>query len=114
MNDIRSSGLRSRLHGLWLPLVTPFRNGELDEPSLRRLVRHYASGPVDGLILAATSGEGLTLDMAELERIVALVRAEIADSGRTLPVSVSACPAAAPQKCSIRSMKRHPGRSTAT
>jgi 4-hydroxy-tetrahydrodipicolinate synthase len=86
MTDLRSSDLRSRLHGLWLPLVTPFRNGELDEPSLRRLVRHYANGPVDGLILAATSGEGLTLGMAELERLVALVRAEIAGSGRTMPV----------------------------
>ena len=86
MTDLRSSDLRSRLHGLWLPLVTPFRNGELDEASLRRLVRHYASGPVDGLILAATSGEGLTLGMAELERLVALVRAEIAGSGRTMPV----------------------------
>ena len=86
MTDLRSSDLRSRLHGLWLPLVTPFRNGELDEPSLRRLVRHYTNGPVDGLILAATSGEGLTLGMAELERLVALVRAEIAGSGRTMPV----------------------------
>jgi 4-hydroxy-tetrahydrodipicolinate synthase len=86
MNDIISSDLRSRLHGLWLPLVTPFRNGELDEASLRRLVRHYASAPVDGLILAATSGEGLTLGMAELERLVALVRAEIAAGRRYLPV----------------------------
>ena len=86
MTDIRSSGLRSRLHGLWLPLVTPFRHGEVDEASLRRLVRHYAGSPVDGLILAATSGEGLTLGMAELERVVALVRAEIAGSGRTMPV----------------------------
>ena len=86
MTDLRSSDLQSRLHGLWLPLVTPFRNGELDEASLRRLVRHYANGPVDGLILAATSGEGLTLGMAELERLVALVRAEIAGSGRTMPV----------------------------
>jgi 4-hydroxy-tetrahydrodipicolinate synthase len=86
MTDLRSSNLRSRLHGLWLPLVTPFRNGELDQASLRRLVRHYTGGPVDGLILAATSGEGLTLGMAELERLVALVRAEIAGSGRTMPV----------------------------
>ena len=53
--------LKPQLQGLWLPLVTPFRDGELDEASLRRLVRHYASGPVDGFILAATSGEGLTL-----------------------------------------------------
>ena len=69
--------LRSQLQGLWLPLVTPFRDGKLDEASLRRLVRHYATGPVDGLILAATSGEGLTLGVAELERVVALTRTEI-------------------------------------
>jgi len=48
--------LRDRLQGLWLPLVTPFRNGEIDEVSLRRLVQHYARQPIDGLILAATSG----------------------------------------------------------
>lgn len=78
--------LRSQLQGLWLPLVTPFRDGELDEASLRRLAGHYAAGPVDGLILAATSGEGMTLGMAELERVVALVRDGIADGGRTLPV----------------------------
>jgi 4-hydroxy-tetrahydrodipicolinate synthase len=54
--------LRSLLQGLWLPLITPFRNGALDEASLGRLVRHYAGKPVDGLILAATSGEGMTLD----------------------------------------------------
>jgi 4-hydroxy-tetrahydrodipicolinate synthase len=74
------------LQGLWLPLVTPFRDRKLDEPSLRRLVRHYASAPVDGLILAATSGEGLTLGVDELERLVATVRAELADSGRYLPI----------------------------
>ena len=34
------NGLRDRLRGLWLPLVTPFRDGALDEFSLRRLVRH--------------------------------------------------------------------------
>jgi 4-hydroxy-tetrahydrodipicolinate synthase len=86
MNDSQNSGLRSFLHGLWLPLVTPFRNGELDEASLRRLVRHYANGPIDGLILAATSGEGLTLGMTELERLVTLARAEIAASRRYIPI----------------------------
>jgi 4-hydroxy-tetrahydrodipicolinate synthase len=81
MND-----LQSRLRGLWLPLVTPFRNGELDEASLRRLVRHYANGPIDGLVLAATSGEGLSLGMSELELLVALVRSEISGSGRYMPI----------------------------
>jgi 4-hydroxy-tetrahydrodipicolinate synthase len=83
---LQTSDLRSQLQGLWLPLVTPFRDGELDETSLRRLVRHYATGPVDGFILAATSGEGMMLDTAELERVVALTRAEITGSGRYLPI----------------------------
>jgi 4-hydroxy-tetrahydrodipicolinate synthase len=58
--------------GLWLPLITPFRDGALDEGSLRRLVRHYAAGPIDGLILAATTGEGMTLDAEETARVVAI------------------------------------------
>ena len=80
------TGLRNQLHGLWLPLVTPFRNGELDQQSLRRLIRHYARGPIDGLILAATSGEGMTLGTTELEQLVELTRAELTDSGRTMPI----------------------------
>jgi 4-hydroxy-tetrahydrodipicolinate synthase len=78
--------LRDRLQGLWLPLVTPFRDGEVDEPSLRRLVAHYARQPIDGLILAATSGEGMTLGITELERVVALTRAELASARRYLPI----------------------------
>jgi len=86
MTDLESSGLRSLLHGLWLPLITPFRDGVLDEASLRRLVRHYAALPVNGLILAATSGEGLTLGMAELEWIVELTRSETAGNTRYMPI----------------------------
>jgi 4-hydroxy-tetrahydrodipicolinate synthase len=78
--------LRTQLRGLWLPLVTPFRDRELDEPSLRRLVRHYAGRQVDGLILAATSGEGFSLGIDELERLVATVGSELAEGGRHLPV----------------------------
>ena len=71
------TGLHTCLHGLWLPLVTPFRDGELDEPSLRRLVRHYSALPIDGLILAATTGESLTLTRQETERLVSAVRNEL-------------------------------------
>ena len=75
---------RIALQGLWLPMVTPFRNGQLDGTSLRRLVAHYARAPVDGFILGATTGEGLTLDLAELERIAAVTRAEVRASGRPI------------------------------
>jgi 4-hydroxy-tetrahydrodipicolinate synthase len=64
-----------RIAGVWLPLITPFKDGQLDELSLARLVRHYAAEPIDGLILAATTGEGLTLDEGETERLVATTAA---------------------------------------
>ena len=82
MTANRTTSLHAFLHGLWLPLITPFRDGILDENSLRRLLRHYLAQPIDGLILAATSGEGLTLGMAELEWIVELGRDEIAQGQR--------------------------------
>ena len=66
------------IEGLWLPLITPFRDGVLDERSLRRMTRHYLGQPVDGMILAATTGEGLTIDEDETERLTAVVAAEVA------------------------------------
>jgi 4-hydroxy-tetrahydrodipicolinate synthase len=87
MND-----LQSQLRGLWLPLVTPFRDGEFAEASLRRLVRHYAARPVNGLVLAATTGESLTLTPEETERLVFAVRDEVRalsgepGTGKTLPL----------------------------
>lgn len=81
MND-----LRNRLQGLWLPLVTPFRNNALDEPSLRRLLRNFASGPVDGFIIGATSGEGLSLSMPELEQVVEVTKDELANARSSLSV----------------------------
>lgn len=80
--------LRTHLQGLWLPLVTPFRDGRLDETSLRRLTRHYCNQAIDGFILGATSGEGMTLRDAELERLVAIVGDEMAAGRRTLPIGL--------------------------
>lgn len=78
--------LRTHMHGLWLPLVTPFRDGRLDEVSLRRLVRHYGGEAVDGFILGATSGEGMTLREAEPERLVSIVRDELGAIRRNVPI----------------------------
>lgn len=72
--------------GIWLPLVTPFRDGALDERSLARLVGHYAALPIDGLIVAATTGEGLTLDPGETERLATAAAAALADAGRSMPL----------------------------
>jgi 4-hydroxy-tetrahydrodipicolinate synthase len=76
----------SALHGLWLPLVTPFRDGVLDEASLLRLVGHYAAEPVDGFILGATTGEGMALDEAETRLLVAVTRDALGAAGRDIPI----------------------------
>jgi 4-hydroxy-tetrahydrodipicolinate synthase len=78
-------------HGIWLPLITPFRDDKPDVTSLRRLLRHYAAEPIDGLILGATTGEGLTLDETELEHLVDVTRVELATIGRSLPVYLGLC-----------------------
>lgn len=72
--------------GLWLPLVTPFRDGLLDEASLRRLVAHYAAEPIDGLVVAGTTGEEATLDAEETERLAAVTVAELKRLGSPLPL----------------------------
>jgi 4-hydroxy-tetrahydrodipicolinate synthase len=74
------------LQGVWLPLITPFHNGELDEASLVQLVQHYLKAPIDGLILAATTGEGMTLDEDELERLVNITANEVVQTGKKLPI----------------------------
>jgi 4-hydroxy-tetrahydrodipicolinate synthase len=77
MDNRQVGNRRPPISGIWLPLVTPFRDGGLDERSLLRLLRHYLGRKLDGLILAATTGEGLTLDEAETERLVAVAAAEV-------------------------------------
>jgi len=74
------------LQGLWLPLITPFTDGELDETSLAGLVRHYVNQPIDGLVLCATTGEEMTLSWQERERIIALAASTMSELGASRPI----------------------------
>jgi 4-hydroxy-tetrahydrodipicolinate synthase len=74
-----SASTRSEIRGVWLPLVTPFKDGALDEVSLKRLLRHISARPVDGLVIAATTGEGPLLDEREMERLAAIAADELGD-----------------------------------
>ena len=111
-SDLQASDFRASLRGLWLPLVTPFRDGALDEASLRRLVRHYDAQAVDGLVLAATTGEGLTL-ARERNRTAGAHGARTKPARRKIFRFSSACPAATRARSRTRSTKPPAGRSTA-
>jgi 4-hydroxy-tetrahydrodipicolinate synthase len=59
--------------GVITALVTPFRNGALDEEALRRLVDEQIAAGVDGLVPVGTTGESPTLDHEEHLRVIQLV-----------------------------------------
>ena len=56
--------------GLWVPLITPFKDGAVDFASYERLVAHYVGLGVDGLFPLGTTGEKPTLDDAESEALI--------------------------------------------
>ena len=59
--------------GCYVALVTPFRNGQVDESALGRLVEHVITGGVDGVVPCGTTGESPTLTADEQRRVIELV-----------------------------------------
>jgi 4-hydroxy-tetrahydrodipicolinate synthase len=53
-------------------LITPFRDGELDEAALTRLVEFQCDNGISGLVPCGTTGESPTLTPEEHERVVAI------------------------------------------
>ncbi len=58
--------------GTYTALVTPFRDGKVDEAALKKLVQLQIRGGVDGLVPVGTTGESPTLDYEEHLRVIEL------------------------------------------
>src|SRR5689334_17508253 len=58
--------------GTYTAIVTPFRNGKIDETALQRLIRRQITAGVDGIVPVGTTGESPTVDYEEHIRIIAL------------------------------------------
>lgn len=58
--------------GTYTAIVTPFRNGQIDEPALERLIKNQVKAGVDGIVPVGTTGESPTLSYEEHIRVVAL------------------------------------------
>lgn len=56
--------------GLWLPIITPFKDGAVDFKSYERLIEHYLALGIDGLFPLGTTGESPTLDESEIDSLV--------------------------------------------
>jgi 4-hydroxy-tetrahydrodipicolinate synthase len=64
--------------GLWLPIITPFRDNAVDFKSYERLIEHYLALGADALFPLGTTGESPTLDEAEIDELVERTVATVA------------------------------------
>jgi 4-hydroxy-tetrahydrodipicolinate synthase len=67
-----------RFSGVWLPIITPFKDGEIDYTGYERLLDHYVRAGVTGVIPLGTTGESPTIDEAETEALVERTVATVA------------------------------------
>jgi 4-hydroxy-tetrahydrodipicolinate synthase len=57
--------------GTYTAIVTPFKNGQVDETALERLIDFQIKGGVDGVVPVGTTGESPTLDYEEHIDVIA-------------------------------------------
>ena len=60
--------------GVWIPIVTPFREGRVDPGALATLVRRLARDGVSGFVVCATTGEAPLLSDAERVEVLATIK----------------------------------------
>ncbi|HVN88513.1 MAG TPA: 4-hydroxy-tetrahydrodipicolinate synthase [Candidatus Binataceae bacterium] len=70
-------------HGAFSALITPFRDGTVDEKALRDLVEWQIQSGIDGLVPCGSTGESATLTHAEHEQVIRLV---VDQARRRVPV----------------------------
>ena len=59
--------------GSIVAIVTPLKNGRIDEEKLRELVEFQISGGTDAIVPCGTTGESSTLDYEEHDRVIEIV-----------------------------------------
>lgn len=64
--------------GAFTAVVTPFKDGQIDEAALKRLIRFGIDGGVSGFVPCGTTGESPTLSHEEHNRVIELVVKEVA------------------------------------
>lgn len=62
----------ANIQGAITAMVTPFRNGKVDEDRLKEQIERQINGGIDGLVPVGTTGESPTLDFPEHERVIEL------------------------------------------
>jgi 4-hydroxy-tetrahydrodipicolinate synthase len=59
-----------QLTGVWLPIITPFKDDKIDYKSYKRLIEYYTDKGISGIIPLGTTGEIPTLSDFEFEEMI--------------------------------------------
>lgn len=59
-----------QLTGVWLPVITPFKDDKIDYKSYKRLINHYKTTGISGFIPLGTTGEIPVLKDYEFEEMI--------------------------------------------
>jgi len=62
--------------GSIVALVTPFKDGKVDEASLRNLLKWHIDSGTHGILVLGTTGEAATMDMDERKRVMEIALEE--------------------------------------
>ncbi len=60
------------LKGAMVAIVTPFKDGEVDEDAFRVLIKRQIDAGIDGIVPCGTTGEAATMDIREYEKVVGI------------------------------------------
>ncbi len=71
--------------GSFVATVTPMKNGEVDEKSLRGLLRMHLEAGTAGIVPAGCTGEAATLSSEEKLRMLAVCLEEVGDAMPVIP-----------------------------
>ncbi len=74
--DMKGRG-NNMFKGCFVPIVTPFKGGEVDEEALRKLIGFCLEKGVDGIVPCGTTGESPTLSFAEHKRVIKITVEEV-------------------------------------
>jgi len=72
-----------KFEGVYVPNITPFKDGEIDGPGLRKLVDYLIEGGASGLVPCGTTGESATLSHDEH---IEVIRITVEQAAGRVPV----------------------------
>lgn len=59
-----------QLTGVWLPIITPFKDDKIDYQSYKKMIDHYSNTGISGIIPLGTTGEVPVLNDYEFEEMI--------------------------------------------